>query len=960
MGSAENIPPIDQPPVIREEFLRRATPIIAEARGINAQSRVRLAAVASELGLSDQELEVALAELQGGGAAKQAEPGDAEAFDEYLEQTLPELPRGVLTSSMEAMLTFDGVERFGLEDKSARQAIRRIAQGHQIRFISEADTAQHVAALVQEKMGDTTHLDEAARQRICNEASQWGMTPDQVDEVIREHCNTLFRLDRKERALSISLIAGAGVVLLAVAAGLGWMVFGPEEGKVADSTKKPTQTPEVVEQQLVAQTVATTPAWWDADTSIAVGVASQRLDDFEQLQPQLGASSSEERSRGYAKLVSAFKTGKYDVKSASDTSELALQRNLQELRWYSVSQLCTAFYVQEPDDEAAHVIVQSVLSAMPNYQKGLPSGKQHYEKAFWVSDTIARMLVTPEMPASRRQFLVQATEEALAITGAIRAISAHAVQEVADLAGTGDDLASVQSVLQMRSAVSDYLLLRLLELAPQHASSVAAHLGELLTRASAALPEQRLQHLLTKIVTTTLEVDPDQWPSLDKIVLALVRSSQKENTAALLRVYEETESETLRVDLATLLLRSIGDVYDGESVEQVVERIRTKLDIDEIPRELTHEDRVASFVVLAEKTLADADEDFSSPGQLMQQLVDLARMQALGVALWQRELAYPIFDQRMEEEGPSLADDVYDVGSARATAGHRPLTSLEKSNIDRAANSLVRTRGVTPIRQLQALKRLSLYTKTLPDLTPEQGKGVATLLLKPKSTTEHNIAMEVADEVGRWKQVRLALADVVMESKLADELIQKTVDLVLARPVVFDSSQVWREKFRRDLLQSVLGDLEAESGEVAAGQDSLDWAQTEIVKFTSDEARAIRANAKEGSGLAGWQRAIVDKRVEFLSAGELSPAGQEYVAKLPQRLVALDYVADSDLSQMVMLQDVALHLAVLEVAAKLPGRAERANEIAVEARRRKATHLLEQMRNYYRSQTELWLVAHRN
>ncbi len=959
MGSAENIPPIDQPPVIRDEFLKRATPIIAEARGINAQSRVRLAAVASELGLSDQELEAALAELQGGGAAKQVKAGDVEAFDAYLEQTLPELPRGVLTSSMETMLVFDGVDRFGLEDKPARQAIRRIAQGHQIRFISEADTAQHVAALVQEKMGDETHLDDASRQRICNEASQWGMTPDQVDEVIREHCNTLFRQDRKDRALSTTLIAGAGVVLLAVAGGLGWLVFGAGNEQVADPNKKPEQPPEVVEQHLVEQTVATTPAWWDADTSISVGVASQRLDGFDQIQPLLGASSPEERSRGYAKLVSAFKTGKYDVKGSGDTSELPVQRNLQELRWHSVSQLCTAFYVQEPDDEAAHAIAQSILSAMPGYQNGLPSGKQQYEKAFWVSDTIARMLMTPEMSASRRQFLVQATEEALAITGSIRSISSQMVKEVAGLAGADDDLASVQSVLQMRAAVSDYLLLRLLEMAPQHASSVAAHLGELLTRASAALPEQRLQKLLTKIVATTLEMDADQWSSLDKITTALVLSSQKESTAELLRLYERTESELLRTELATLLLKSIGFVYDGESVEQVAEKIRTELDIAEIPREQTHEDRVASFVALAEKTLALADEDFSSPDKLAQQMVDLARVQALGVALWQRELAYPIFDQRMEEVGPSLAGDANEFGSARVTAGQRPLTSLEKSNIARAANSLVRTRGVTPIRQLQALKRLSLYTKTLPDLTPEQGYGVATLLLKPKSTTEHNIAMDVAGEVGRWKQVRLALADLVMDSKLTDELIQKTVDLVLARPVVFDSSQVWRENCRRDLLQSVLEDLEAESGEVAAGQDALDWAQTEILKFTSDEAKAIRAAAKEGSGLAGWQRAIVDKRVEFLSAGELSAVGKEYLAKLPQRLVALDYVADSELSQMVMLQDVALHLAVLEVAAKLPDRAERANEIVVEARRRNATHLLEQMRNYYRSQTELWLLAHR-
>ena len=75
-GAAEEKPVSDQPEAPVDpiaEFLSRAGAVLALERGMNPRSRVKLAAIAEELGLSDDEFDTVMEQLLGGESKAQAQ-----------------------------------------------------------------------------------------------------------------------------------------------------------------------------------------------------------------------------------------------------------------------------------------------------------------------------------------------------------------------------------------------------------------------------------------------------------------------------------------------------------------------------------------------------------------------------------------------------------------------------------------------------------------------------------------------------------------------------------------------------------------------------------------------------------------------------------------------------------------------------------------------------------------------
>ena len=167
-----------------QAFLNDIEPILAEHRGINAKSRVLLSSRARERGLSDEQMDQALALLQ-----RQRDDGEETlqrerlaAFRQYVMAFVSKLPQAILTANVEQTLTEQGRLAYGVPPDRARAVIREEARARNVAVISQERAEQHIRRLVEEWIGEEGHLDRPAHDRVEAEGRQWGLS-DEVIEV---------------------------------------------------------------------------------------------------------------------------------------------------------------------------------------------------------------------------------------------------------------------------------------------------------------------------------------------------------------------------------------------------------------------------------------------------------------------------------------------------------------------------------------------------------------------------------------------------------------------------------------------------------------------------------------------------------------------------------------------------------------------------------------------------------
>src|SRR5688500_16411495 len=113
-------PQVDDSPL--EKFLERAAPILAVERGINARSRVRLLAVARDVGLPEAEFDGAVRLLQR-APVKAESPEDqiTEPFRRYLHAKLESSTVKTFTPALESRVVGVAVDKFQLTEALARR-----------------------------------------------------------------------------------------------------------------------------------------------------------------------------------------------------------------------------------------------------------------------------------------------------------------------------------------------------------------------------------------------------------------------------------------------------------------------------------------------------------------------------------------------------------------------------------------------------------------------------------------------------------------------------------------------------------------------------------------------------------------------------------------------------------------------------------------------------------------------
>ncbi|MCH5374283.1 MAG: hypothetical protein JJ992_09915, partial [Planctomycetes bacterium] len=384
------------------EFLERAAAILAEQRGINARSRVLLAAAASTCGLSPPQMERALQLLQ--GEANDTSIVDAwmvereQAFRENLLSALEHLPHQVATSRTEQRWLEDGQLRFGLPSARSGELIRETTQDCGVRIVSEEKARTHIYDLAADLLDQGYQFERATRTRILVEGSQWGLTAEQIDEILRGVLHDKQQSETTRHGLMVLAIGGGAGLLGALLLFLGWVVFfrGENEPLIgpgpSDVSSFDPSSPELPSGQ----------EWWTHDEDLLIAATKLRivLPDLKNAMAALNVPDADRRSEGYRQLL----------RSAIDQADMRVHGTL--LREFFAGCLAA-----EPSDRCATALVDALLESTPRIGDRLPDDgdESAYELPFWAVRTVLEAFSWKSLPEGRAELLAGSLGVALGI-----------------------------------------------------------------------------------------------------------------------------------------------------------------------------------------------------------------------------------------------------------------------------------------------------------------------------------------------------------------------------------------------------------------------------------------------------------------------------------------------------------------------------------------------------------------
>jgi DNA-binding transcriptional ArsR family regulator len=237
---------------------------------------------------------------------------------------------------------------------------------------------------------------------------------------------------------------------------------------------------------------------------------------------------------------------------------------------------------------------------------------------------------------------------------------------------------------------------------------------------------------------------------------------------------------------------------------------------------------------------------------------------------------------------------------------------------------------------------------------------LATYLLGRKRIEEHRAILPHLEELGKWKQVRLAIADKLEDVGLSREQLQETISTLLGREYAIGGGDAGREALRVELLRDVLADAKEEDvGDQDKYQVYNDAAQALYDLYTA-QAILLRASEwpEEPVTPTVVSQAVIETHLKELLEAKLAPDGKEQAQRIQVDLRAIDYLATNDLQKLVLLDRAWLRLLAVDLARQRPGQKTEADVLVerLALRDRDAKHVLIQLRDGHETILRMWLL----
>jgi hypothetical protein len=910
-------------------FLVAARPVLAQHRGVNAQSRVLLTALAREQGLTEQEMDQAIGFLSSRPAEETIDRGQQERlapFRDQVEASLKKASRSILTPAMYDKLVAAGCDLFGVERERVIATVKEYSEQHGLAVITHEQAEQHLVELLQDVLPAGAKLTATQRERIELEGAQWGLPATRVAVLIDESCRRSEQLARKEEQVNqwaLTLAVGAVIVLSLF---LLWAVIisaGRDTPKAAvkESDDRPTQP--VPERKRERQ-----PSWVDDHSDLAIAVINARS-DLPRLRKELtdlASNNAAHRETAYSALVD------YLFGQASDEFQ---RDSLAEMLAYCVA--C------DPAETSTDQLLKSLLREIPSQSGEVP----------WTSEAIPRMYLGVRTVATS---LARATGQAERVSKIVAAL--HRAAGV-----TPDPSLPVAELrnLCLRS-LSERLFLSLLGMAATAPAQNLPLQSALAAQATKYLDVAQLDKFNADFLAALLTAEPNLVSQCDDLLRITIASKNPLAVLRLLELYESTTNSELRESLQVQLLLRTPGTPPGNSVEEIAAFVRQSLGVTD-----SHDPEGVWAKLMREAqdaiSRSNAPPEPSTP--LLAEVLRLAHYETLACAFVQDDWSSAAVAE-LRKAGPRAPDsglkgDAAEVREDVDSGAPAPLDRTTQTQL-RSYIAALTARRALPNERLGALANLQDLAIRVPDVPPEFATSIAAYILENKSSVENERSLERLPDLARWNQLILALADRVEECALTDQQLQALLRS-LSSAVTLPPGKEGRSAARNELLRLALQRLQDIDSPASPPLTVPENAAALLADIYAQQAQLldvpIPATVAQPRNPYSTLRALVDGFSSRLAGATLPDAQRATMNQVPHLLLARDYAAGgNEVQRLVALERTWLQLLAVEAARRNPARAADAEALVTELQKkdRQASHVLAQLRDGHQATLQMWML----
>lgn len=924
------------------EFRRKAGPIVAQARGLTPAARVKLADLARQIGLGEDRIDDALRTLAESPATAAPAPRskEAEKFYRRLLKDLGGSGKAIIGPTHEATIVAAGKEKYGLDEATALDLLAEAAAELGLQRIRGDEATRNLATAVEDALGDQTWIATDARDRLYSAGKNWGLSQDVVDELIDERlaANSVAAAQASKRNRLVFGMTTAGVVVA-----LSTIIFLVLRGGGSKPPPEPTPAPVAASVEKPATVVQ--PKWWSVDMVLAVGEARKAINDFGDFYPELASDSATRRAAAYRALVSRVE------RVPPDPKHLA-----------AAGKLLAAAYAREPDDKAAAAIAEKLLSHLPTSDSPLPKHSAAYDLAYWAAETALAAAAEPDASSDRSAQLA----DMLALRTNVR---------------FDPSVALTNQTHTLLGGLSSTLLRHLTSHGAKSPTTVASLAPYVSQRAEKHLDQTALDRLHAELLLATVPAaDPTTVPRFRELVAQLASADDPQTVLSMVDLYERMDSSPLRDELRNLLVLRLNVSSPSQSPRALARSMRQALGVARSGSQGI-ESRWYSLRSRAEETLERPPSRRAAPDEQLVQAVELAWLGTQALALAQGEAGMPVFDELaamypdepFSLKKPEEEEDGASVSLPAPIVTGSSLSNSELQALGRFLNQLSDP-TTSQVQRESALRGLAQLAPRHSDLKIDQARKLATYLLLRKDEAEHRLAVETVGSLRHWKQLRLALADLLATIK---EQSNEVAALVWALGGRSDEG-IDPGVLRIALLESVVRDLSAvndsrSAADIGRSQPSYEAATAALVDIYRIRARLLGVSPAEYQS-ASSPAQVLSVAVRHMAAqapSEMSGAAarsfatatgwpRPLVDRWPKELATIDYLATGDLNRAALLSDLAAQLSAAKLVAERPTRREAALALLGDqwevARTSAPNSAAEQLRQNEAHLLKMWLL----
>ncbi len=902
------------------EFLRRARAIIAEQRGVTMHGQIKISAAAQELGLDDEAQQRALSLLQNGVSPQSREAVRRDErlveFRAWLHQAIAALPRKFITPDVAVRLVETGVDFHGVEATDGDALVREIAKELEVRFVSHERAYEHIARLVRKRMAGASVLRHSDRDRIFTEGGQWGLSPAELEAIVAQQVELNRQtLAMRRRRSGLAAAIGATIALSVVVAWFAWRLLRDPASTVARVDDITIGGASKNGEAAGAASPASPDDWWDFDLSVAMTRAEVELHYLNTALADVRSLSPQTRAQAYEHLLDGLPRV---CESRTATSVL--------------QEIVAGCYALDPSDEASQRLREQLLEHLPQSGDSLPKDTRDFQQAYAAVQMAAAALTRVGVSEERSVAMQRALERELEFT------------LTADR--TAKDAVSRQC-LGALTRILYQVVIAGAKVQPFAAQPLHAYVAAEAPRSlDAAVVEQLEAQFLKALLSSNEEV----WRQHQSALLRMTSSNEPSIVLQAVELLEWSKSDDLRYFLAARLLHRIGVTAEAQSFKEVARLVREKFGVRAVAD--TTSDVKQQFIAAAAAQLAALGQPADQPLALVEETVQLARLSAMGCALSQGEMARTTFDE-LASQKPFTLPKTGDTSSPQIVSGDAVANARAKL-VGRYIESLERSNH--PVQRLSYFKGVVENAEHVVEIEPHHGAALARYLLATKPEEERHAIDPMIPVVGRWKMVRLGIADLLAETTLRQEVVQILVGRVLEESIDVAPGDDWKANLRQRLLRSV-----AAGGAGSTDRHPFDAAQHALRDLYIAQAKALGAPLNSYSAADSPSEvltAIINQVASRKASGKRSTHSEAFLARLPHELAVVDFLATDDLRRYVLLERVWLRLLESEMAERRSPQAGQAHELVESLLRSDAAagDLIVQLRDGQAALLRMWLL----